>query len=357
MHVAFVNRLASLAPIVFILAAVTLAATAERRDAVPQPGGAAVRTVPPGARVTDDPRKKGDTYYWLESRTIRSTMKFGDTIVEASRGGDGKLHAKVSDRGGNDHGTFIASSTLVQFRPTAADTMQAQNDSGERPTLDRAARRDTDAEVDEVETIWTDGLVAKLVKRDLPKHEIGPGRVVGGPGWITTLTASGAFVGYSVWFERDQVFAYSLPGLTTGLIWTGPEHVKELYGGWPFKPDVTWLNLQTIAAHHFRTLAAKQGVVARACEPPPPNRLAQFFFPTLRANEPGCDGLHYLDGTILRECCDDHDRCYSKNGCTEKTWWQIWKSWSCDMCNLAVVGCFAFAVNVDSCLSRNWLYC
>ena len=46
-----------------------------------------------------------------------------------------------------------------------------------------------------------------------------------------------------------------------GLVWIGPEHLKQQYGGWPFKPDVAWLNLQTIATHHFKTLIAKQGFV------------------------------------------------------------------------------------------------
>ena len=42
----------------------------------------------------------------------------------------------------------------------------------------------------------------------------------------------------------------------------------------------------------------------------------QFVAPTLSANEPGCDGLHWLDGTVFRYCCDVHDLCYAKVGCT-----------------------------------------
>jgi len=393
MKFAFVKRVAPVAAVVVIVGGIAAgrASTAGfGREGTPQAGApASVRTVPPGTRLAGDPGRKGDTYYWVEGQTVRSTIRFGDTIVVADRRGDGRLHAKVADTSGNERGDFTASSTLLQYRsPTGDDVdaqnLQAQNDSGERPTLHwaaaqayglardgtanlvwdggvmrprRAAKHDVDKEADEVETVWANGLVARLAKHDFPPHEIAPGRVVQGRAWVTTLTASGVPAGHSIWFERDQVFAYSLPGLTEGVVWIGPEHVKQQYGGWPFKPDVAWLNLQTIASHHFRTLVAKQGFVAKNCDAPKPNRLAQFFFPTLSANEPGCDGLHYFDGTLVRQCCDDHDRCYAKNGCTVQSWWLFWRSWSCDFCNLAVVSCFAVGSDMDPCRMRAWWGC
>jgi hypothetical protein len=56
----------------------------------------------------------------------------------------------------------------------------------------------------------------------------------------------------------------------------------------------------------------------------------------------GCDGLHWLDGTIYRPCCDQHDACYAKNGCTWESWW-FNGSWSCIKCNIAVIKCFLTA--------------
>jgi len=395
MRVPSVKRLAPIAVAIVCFggAAAMRAATVQTpRDASTQARGGqvqTVRTLPPGTRVAGDPGKRGDTYYWIEAQTVRSTLRVGDTLVVSDRRGDGKLHAKVTDIAGNDRGDLTASSTVVQYRSAAGDRVEAQNllaqnDSRDRPTLHwaaaqafglskdgaadlvwdggvmrprRAGKRDLDAEADEVETVWANGIVARLTKHDFPPHEIAPGRVVQGRAWVTDLTANGVAAGHSIWFERDQVFAYSLPGLTEGLVWIGPEHLRAQYGGWPFKPDVAWLNLQTIAAHHFRSLIAKQGFVARNCEPQKPNRLAQFFFPTLSANEPGCDGLHWLDGTMVRQCCDDHDRCYAKNGCTASSWWQFWKSWSCDFCNMAVVSCFAVGSDMDPCHSRAWWGC
>jgi hypothetical protein len=382
---AFVKRFALAATIIAIVGggAARHAATAERRAPAPQ-AGVPVRTVPGGARLADDPRKKGDTYYWLDSQTVRSRTRLGGTVVETDRRADGKLHAKVVDASGNAHGDLTASSTLLRFVEEAGGAVQAQNDSGERLTHEwtarqayglskdgaanlvwdggvmrsqRAARRDVESEIDELETAWADGLVAKLEKRDFPPHEIAPGRVVKGRAWVTTLTANGVTAGHGIWFERDQVFGYSLPGLMEGFVWIGPEHLKDQYGGWPFKPDAAWLNLQTIAAHHFRSAVAKNGSVAKNCEQPRENRLAQLFFPTVHANEPGCDGFHWLDGTILRQCCDSHDRCYARAGCTSQTWWQWWTSWTCDMCNAAVVGCFYISTNVDPCVARSWFSC
>ena len=111
------------------------------------------------------------------------------------------------------------------------------------------------------------------------------------------------------------------------------------------QPDATWLNLQTIAMHQFKTSIAKQGFVAK-CEAPQPNRLAQLFFPTVHADD-GCDYLHWLDGTVFRSCCDQHDKCYEKRGCDASSWWLVWKSWSCDFCNTQVERCFDAIVGLE----------
>src|SRR5437762_3855893 len=63
--------------------------------------------------------------------------------------------------------------------------------------------------------------------------------------------------------------------------------------------------------------------------------------PILAANEPGCDDLHWLDGSVFRPCCDMHDACYyaATPPCTQRSWW-YWGSWSCDRCNIIAFGCF-----------------
>ena len=216
-----------------------------------------------------------------------------------------------------------------------------------------APRRDVDREVEAVETEWANGVTAKLTRQNYSRRQITPDRSVEGPVMVSELTINGAAVGTAVWFEKDQVFAYSLPGLMAGAVVIGADELKANYGGWPFTPDTTWLNLQLIATHHFKTLAAKQGSVAKGCESSKPSRLAQFFVPTLYANEAGCDDFHWLDGSIVRPCCDDHDRCYAKSGCDSSSWWLWWRSWTCDRCNMAVVGCFFARGSMDDrCITR-----
>ena len=347
----------------------------------------AVQIVPAGQKQVGNPGEKGATYYALEAQTTRLTTRFRDGHAAVTeRGLVGDVHTTLRDVGGNDRARLRLNRIdgghdMVSYEPTDGNRFQALSDpSVVRPTLDWAARQvyglvkdgadnlvwdgatmrkknapqhDVDADVDALETVWANGLTARLTRTTYSHRQIAPGRFVGGPVMVSELTQFGAPVGTAVYFEKDRVFAYSVPGFTAGAVVIGTDELKANYGGWPFTPDTTWLNLQIIATYHFKTLMAKQGSVARTCEPSTPSRLAQLFAPTVYANEAGCDDLHWLDGSVLRECCDDHDRCYSKSGCDSNTWWQWWRSWSCDRCNMTVVGCFFARASLDDrCITR-----
>ena len=350
-------------------------------------GNAPVQIVAPGQKQAGNPGEKGGTYYALEAQTTRLTTRFRDGhVAVAERGLIGDVRTTVRDQAGNERGRLRlnridGAHDTVNYESSGGTPFQALSDPKVvKPTLDWAtrqlyglakdgtanlvwdggtmrprdvARRDTDREVTEVVTVWANGLAAKLTRQTYSRRELAPGRVVQGPALVSELTLNGVPAGTGVWFEQDQVYAYQLPGLTNGLVYIGPEHLMRDYHGWGFVPDTTWVNLQTIALHHFKTLVAKNGFVARNCDAPQPSRMVQFFMPTVHANEPGCDGLHWLDGTIVRGCCDDHDRCYAKEGCTQQSWWRFWSSWTCDFCNAAVVSCFVGGGNPDPrCITR-----
>jgi hypothetical protein len=350
-------------------------------------GAAAVQIVPAGQKQVGSPGEKGATYYALEAQTTRLTTRFRDGHEAVSeRGLIGDVHTTLRDRAGNERAKLRLNRIdnghdMVHYEPAAAAPFQALSDPNlVKPTLDWATRqayslekdgsdhlvweagsmrrkgsspRNVEDDVEGVETVWANGLVARLRRDIYSRRQITPGRFVEGPVMVSELALHDAPVGTAVWFEKNQVFAYSLPGLMTGMVVIGPEDLKADYGGWPFTPDTTWLNLQLIATHHFKTQLAKQGFVAKGCEPSTPGRLAQFLMPTVYANEAGCDDFHWLDGSVVRPCCDDHDRCYAKSGCTSNSWWQWWKSWTCDFCNMAVVGCFfARGSTDDRCLQR-----
>ena len=373
--------------VILVLGAVAWPRLGSEVGAAQSQGNKAVQIVPAGQKQVGNPGEKGATYYALEAQTSRSTTRFrdGHTAI-AQRGLVGDVTTTIRDRSGNERGHLRVNRIdnghdMVSYDRSDDERFQALSDPNVvKPTLDwavrqayslvkdgsdnliwdggamrrkDAARRDVDRDVEAVETEWANGLTAKLTRQTYSRRQISPDRSVEGPVMVSELTMNGAAVGTAVWFEKDQVFAYSLPGLMAGAVVIGADELKANYGGWPFTPDTTWLNLQLIATHHFKTLAAKQGSVAKGCESSKPSRLAQFFVPTLYANEAGCDDFHWLDGSIVRPCCDDHDRCYAKSGCDSSSWWLWWRSWTCDRCNMAVVGCFFARGSIDDrCITR-----
>jgi len=267
-----------------------------------------------------NPHEKGSTYFALEARTGRLTTRFADgQETVADRDMTGTVQTVLRDRSGNEVGRRRHASVL---------TMDAAS---------RQAAAHNDADVSEVVTEWPDGLTATLTRQTYGRHDLGQGRIVRGPALVSDVTLYGVPVGKGVWFANDQVYAYSFASGLGGAV-IAPEHLAAQYGGWGFTPDTTWLNLQTLALYVARSQA--RGQAAKNCKAPESGRLAQFFFPTVHANEPGCDGMHWLDGTILRACCDQHDRCYARSGCSSTSWWRIWSGWTCDYCNMEVVACF-----------------
>jgi hypothetical protein len=201
---------------------------------------------------------------------------------------------------------------------------------------------------------------------------------------------SGATRGFVRWFDTAQVLTWKIEGGSQGVIL--PERLR---GGWTFIPTMAWANVQgyQFATQATRTLEAADpfaGVlrglferptaapplaqIARAMAPLPAlaltasglaDRPALADVPTLMnlwqrpwqfggvgaaANEPGCDNLHWLDGSIFRACCDQHDRCYETNGCNSSSWWWPFAgSWSCQRCNVLVAYCFCTASNPAYC--------
>jgi hypothetical protein len=344
----------------------------------PAAGNGPLRTVPSGTRLAGEPGKKGETYFWLESQTTRLTTKYADATVVAERGTAGEVRAKVHDAQGNETANFNVNANSVLYAATGG-TFQALNDSGEKPTLDwanrqayslwkdrssasalswqgglmraqDAAKRDLDREIVEVDTEWANGLSIRTTRKTNAKGTFTDKttkkrRELGGEVFTGRLSRHGVDVGSGSYFTKDKVLVWNLPNVSEGYI--SAEHLKD-FGGWPFTPDAAWLNLQTIAFYHFKSLIDAKGFVARnggVCGPTQSataaGRVLNFFYPTVSANEPGCDGLHWLDGSVFRFCCDVHDRCYERYGCTYHSWWLVWSSWSCTACNQGAVWCFA----------------
>lgn len=342
----------------------------------PQQRGDEVQVVPNGQRAGAAPGQKGATYYALEGQSRRVTTTFADgTTAAAERTVDGDFTATLRDANGNEVNRVRVdrkdgANDVVQYLRPSADPVQALIDPGVRPTLDWSNRQshrlhrdkvtsgaglrwknglmrpdgsepesDELATVRSIETEWPNGLAATTRRVPSKAGDTFDGKPVRGDVLVTTIFRDGVAIGTANYFTFERIFAWKIPGVTEGMI--ANEHLKARFGGWMFRPDMVWMNLQTLAMYQWKTAINEGRSVAPAPQPGVLGRIAGFFAPTVHANEDGCDGLHWLDGTNFRYCCDIHDYCYAKYGCSASTWWKVWTSWSCDHCNMDVVWCFA----------------
>ncbi len=244
------------------------------------------------------------------------------------------------------------------------------------------------ARAQRVETTFGDIVVRAEIDAHARPSAAGP-RVDSSKFTATILeAATGRRLGFVRWFDTAQVLTWKIEGGSQGVIL--PERLR---GGWTFTPTMAWANVQAyqFATQATRTLepadpfaAMLRGVFARPAAAPPLAQVAWAVAPLPAAalavsgpiarsvlpdmplldgvrkrwgrgggvalNEPGCDNLHWLDGSIFRACCDQHDRCYETNGCSSGSWWWPFSgTWSCQKCNAAVVYCFCTMSNPAYC--------
>ncbi len=300
---------------------------------------------------------KGETYDRLDVQARKTITYFEDAIAIAERGKGAKVQTVLSSADGRElfRLTYLpGAGKLALTRPSAkrvevvgdmpsaamhADWLNLQayslwhelsSERGERPGLRwrdgfiRAAtavaepREDFEtyrdrraARIVAIET-YTDRLLAISVRQQLPPEGARRADVA----YWTFKTQlfdrqTRAPLGVLRWYGTEELLTWDFPGRTRGFV-----SRETLPDGWTFRPDLAWANLQSFS-------------------------FWQSHGGSWLKDDPGCDGLHWLDYSIFRPCCDDHDRCYSRNGCTSRSWWLVWSGWTCTQCNLVVVSCFA----------------
>jgi hypothetical protein len=331
------------------------------------------------AQVTDNEIvDMGGTFYHLEGRARRVTTRFADGAAVAERGADGSIKARSTDISGNEVGRLKvdqvgARDAEMLYETNGKPLFYAPVRPELRPTLDWAtlqthALRDDghpasvqwqgrfararglkagnlDDRANEVLTEFDQDIIAKTV-RVLQK----PGETKR-PSTLTRIYDGGVEVGEIAWVPSQKLLMWNFKGLTKGSI--NEETLKKTpSGGWTFKPTMAWANVQALAFYTFHSRVAKAGPgsVARN-ESQPRNwlqKVSDAVIQPVSADTPGCDGLHWLDTTIYRPCCDAHDRCYAAVGCNSLSWWfPPAMSWGCTACNSAAVYCF-YAVTAMS---------
>lgn len=341
---------------------------AQRKAPNPQ----AVRVLDAAGVRAQSGTDKGGTYSWLEGQATRVTTKFRDAVAVTERLPDGDSRTTVTDLGGNQVATFKvdrngAANNVLEFRTPDANSVVAAGRADLAPTLDWGNRqayslwkdlgrrpdsslewqddlmrsagspKQQPGDVLEVRTDWPDGISATAVKTVGVRRHVLTDKPGYGHTFRSRLTRNAGEIGSIRWDVEEQLLTWSFPGLTEGYV--DPSRLARI-GGWTFTPDMAWVNIQSFAFQHFHTLIQTQGFVAKRREAWVP-KLVGFFVPTVTANEQGCDGLHWLDNSIFRPCCDIHDACYEAYGCDSSSWWRWWSSWTCDYCNYSVAYCFA----------------
>lgn len=338
----------------------------------------AVQAVDPKAarpHVTNGDR--GSTYHALENQAGKVTTRFVDAVAIGERTVDGRLSSRVTDAGGNDLSSLVvnhvdAVSDTLAFKLGDRPVLNAARLGGLRPTLDwnnqqayslwkdrssaagglewqdtlmrpRGARpRPQDWNALETRTEWNGGLSAVATRRRGPQVNVLTGKSTPSDVIVSHFYRDGVEMGVSYYYIADRLFAWYFPGLTEGSI---DERRLQPVGGWPIAPDMGWVNTQDLAFYQFGTVLKQRGKVAKAADGWL-RRIGRALAPTLSADDLGCDDLHWLDQTVFRYCCDQHDQCYSKYGCTSYSWWEWWSSWRCDACNFVVAFCFEAVGNL-----------
>lgn len=184
------------------------------------------------------------------------------------------------------------------------------------------------ASIDTVEAVFPEVIASSMKVPATPEKASSKGQDKSTYATFSTTVAdrqTGEPIGGALWFESTRVYSWNFGTITSG--WLSDDRVP---GGIPFNPNLSWSNIQSYAFWKLHSELQKSHQLTTK-------------------NTVGCDGLHWLDNTIFRPCCDDHDRCYEKYGCTYKSWW-FQGSWRCIGCNIGAVFCFTTAgIFSDAC--------
>jgi hypothetical protein len=208
-----------------------------------------------------------------------------------------------------------------------------------------------DDRAEEILTEFDQDITAKTV-RVVPK----PGEKRR-PFTLTRIYDGGVEVGEMAWVPSEKWLMWNFKGLTKGSV--NEETLRKTpSGGWTFQPTMGWANVQALAFYTFHSRLAKGGVGSAARNQSQPKNWRQKLSDAVVQPvfaDAGCDPgiLHYLDNSLFRPCCDQHDMCYAKAGCNAYSWWYPPTfSWSCTACNAVAAVCFysVYGITTGTCI-------
>jgi hypothetical protein len=169
---------------------------------------------------------------------------------------------------------------------------------------------------------------------------------------------SGNQLGLMRYYEKPRAVSWSF---TNGQEGVAPEW--RVPGGYKFDLNMAWASVQAMAFQQSRSPDGTKVIKNKKLVDASPwarfktglgraiDAAWQFVSPTLYAqSKPSCDGLsdgctglHWLDGSLFQDCCDQHDVCFEADctsPCTKWSWLWPFGQWDCAACNAQAVACF-----------------
>ena len=349
-------------------------------------GGLVLACVAPvGAQTID----MGTTFHESERRATRVVTWFDDSYAVSERDPEGRVTAQLFDKASH---TVVATAERRERGEGANDWVQARVGT-DRIALPLGRARSLGADWDHGQLrrlwhdtrererrgrrrmgrlVWHDGYFADagLVASVRPGKALDPDKGVEAvatefPGVIviaqrsaqrgtrpgvshSTFTArlvstsTGREVGFVRWFDKARVVTWKFPNGAEGVAME-----SRIPGGFRFTPSMAWANVQaTLFLDESLQKAGEQMLkpaAARWASGLTMQRASARGGGSCDGAPDGCTGLHYLDWTSVRACCDRHDMCFeadASNCCTAWSWLAFWDRMECTQCNMQVVGCF-----------------
>jgi hypothetical protein len=343
----------------------------------------------------------GPTHASWEAGAVRSAVRFPDSISTAVRHADGSVEATLTSADGQllarltsgfGRGDAVRLQTRMEGELTWPSSTEVAYPAADRPVLDwvnlqlyswwsdvrdlrtgagatlspsaslsAAAGEDflRPARVEQSDQAAVD-LKMGITGAELDYTDEYARSETVGSGFVTYLWSKGGssaslvtdWAGWSVgprqdgdqllailtWQEDTQVLSWASNPQQIAQGRFSELHAEDLPAGYyTFQPDMSWANVQV----HELWSGESSTLVTSGLES------------IALRNSDGCDGLHWLDNSSLRPCCDQHDLCYraparfSGADCSANSW--FWPncaqdpgcSWRCQACNVQVVLCFA----------------
>lgn len=288
------------------------------------------------------------TYAAYEMRLQRVETVWPDVRAITTRQPGGGYTAALVDASGRQ----LAQRWVTPLDPNVSisrlnEAMERQYRRESRGPLSRGigtdASRNDGEKVEETQmpsrvTMDFDGFTVDTFRDIFPASERKEGTAYSTFHTVLRDGVTGEQLGLMRWFAKEQVLVWTIEKmgkLGEGLI--TPERLEKV-GGWQFTPDMAWAGIQILVLRDSADrVKTRRELSASSLE---------VGTLTCDGLSDGCTGLHWLDDTVYRQCCDEHDKCFEyapPDGCCTAWSWIFPLNWQCVKCNLQVLRCFLTA--------------